>query len=98
MTAPAVTEIPLAPTADPEQDLVSRFLAGDEDGMEAVYRRWAPSSCRLRGSRWGTARRPRTSPRRCSSPPGAAATDTVRPVGRWPPGSWASPGARSPTR
>ncbi|MFF4928196.1 RNA polymerase sigma factor [Streptomyces griseofuscus] len=42
MTAPAVTEIPLAPTADPEQDLVSRFLAGDEDGMEAVYRRWAP--------------------------------------------------------
>ncbi|RRQ73539.1 siderophore-interacting protein [Streptomyces griseofuscus] len=42
MTAPAVTETPPAPTADPEQDLVSRFLAGDEDGMEAVYRRWAP--------------------------------------------------------
>ncbi|MYR86667.1 sigma-70 family RNA polymerase sigma factor, partial [Streptomyces sp. SID685] len=42
MTALAVTETPPAPTADPEQDLVSRFLAGDEDGIEAVYRRWAP--------------------------------------------------------
>ncbi|TXJ86143.1 sigma-70 family RNA polymerase sigma factor [Streptomyces lavendulae] len=42
MTALAVTEAPPAPAADPELDLVSRFLAGDEDGMEAVYRRWAP--------------------------------------------------------
>ncbi|MER6329324.1 RNA polymerase sigma factor [Streptomyces sp. NPDC001034] len=42
MTAPAVTEAPPEPTADPENDLASRFAAGDEDGMEAVYRRWAP--------------------------------------------------------
>ncbi|GLX49456.1 RNA polymerase sigma factor [Streptomyces hygroscopicus subsp. hygroscopicus] len=42
MTALAVTEAPPEPTADPENDLASRFAAGDEDGMEAVYRRWAP--------------------------------------------------------
>ncbi|MFC9930931.1 RNA polymerase sigma factor [Streptomyces sp. NPDC127190] len=42
MTALAVTEAAPAPTADPENELASRFAAGDEDVMEAVYRRWGP--------------------------------------------------------
>ncbi|MEV6113840.1 sigma-70 family RNA polymerase sigma factor [Streptomyces sp. NPDC052109] len=40
MTAFAVTEAP--PVADPQDDLALRFVAGDEGGLEAVYRRWAP--------------------------------------------------------
>ncbi|MGW1620001.1 RNA polymerase sigma factor [Streptomyces sp. NPDC002172] len=42
MTALAVTEAPPRPTADPDDDLALRFAAGDEGGLEAVYRRWAP--------------------------------------------------------
>ncbi|KOV89400.1 MULTISPECIES: RNA polymerase sigma factor [unclassified Streptomyces] len=42
MTALAVTESEPVPLARPEDELASRFAAGDEDGMEAVYRRWAP--------------------------------------------------------
>ncbi|MGW2035266.1 RNA polymerase sigma factor [Streptomyces argyrophylli] len=48
MTALAVTEagpVPMSvpvPTVSPEDDLASRFAAGDEAVMEAVYRRWAP--------------------------------------------------------
>ncbi|SEF15170.1 RNA polymerase sigma factor [Streptomyces sp. Ag109_O5-10] len=42
MTAMAVTEAPPRPTADPDDDLALRFAAGDESGLEAVYRRWAP--------------------------------------------------------
>ncbi|MBW8795585.1 MAG: sigma-70 family RNA polymerase sigma factor [Streptomyces sp.] len=42
MTAFAVTEAPPRPTADPDDDLALRFAAGDESGLEAVYRRWAP--------------------------------------------------------
>ncbi|MEW1775288.1 sigma-70 family RNA polymerase sigma factor [Streptomyces sp. NPDC086777] len=42
MTALAVTEAPPRPMADPDDDLALRFAAGDEGGLEAVYRRWAP--------------------------------------------------------
>ncbi|MFF2013222.1 RNA polymerase sigma factor [Streptomyces sp. NPDC058195] len=42
MTALVVIEPPSPSVADPENDVVLRFTAGDEDGMEAVYRRWAP--------------------------------------------------------
>ncbi|WP_381560907.1 RNA polymerase sigma factor [Streptomyces eurythermus] len=42
MTALAVTEAEPVPMVPPQDDLASRFVAGDEDGMEAVYRRWAP--------------------------------------------------------
>lgn len=42
MTALAVTEAEPVPMPSPEDDLASRFAAGDEDGMEAVYRRWSP--------------------------------------------------------
>ncbi|WP_234532021.1 RNA polymerase sigma factor [Streptomyces shenzhenensis] len=42
MTAFAVTEVPPVPVPDPEDDLALRFAAGDEGGLEAVYRRWAP--------------------------------------------------------
>ncbi|MER6538388.1 RNA polymerase sigma factor [Streptomyces sp. 900105755] len=42
MTAMAVTEAPPRPMADPDDDLALRFAAGDESGLEAVYRRWAP--------------------------------------------------------
>ncbi|MGY4982627.1 RNA polymerase sigma factor [Streptomyces sp. 900105755] len=42
MTALAVTEAPPRPMADPDDDLALRFAAGDESGLEAVYRRWAP--------------------------------------------------------
>ncbi|MCG7210182.1 MULTISPECIES: RNA polymerase sigma factor [Streptomyces] len=42
MTALATTETPTVPTTAPEADLALRFVAGDEGGLEAVYRRWAP--------------------------------------------------------
>ncbi|MEU6591437.1 sigma-70 family RNA polymerase sigma factor [Streptomyces sp. NPDC046881] len=42
MTALAVIEAEPVPMAPQEDELASRFAAGDEDGMEAVYRRWAP--------------------------------------------------------
>lgn len=42
MTALAVTEAPPAPMADPEDEQALRFVAGDEGGLEAVYRRWSP--------------------------------------------------------
>ncbi|MFF3984253.1 RNA polymerase sigma factor [Streptomyces sp. NPDC001797] len=42
MTALAVTEAAPRPVADPDDDLALRFAAGDEGGLEAVYRRWAP--------------------------------------------------------
>ncbi|MGV9937298.1 RNA polymerase sigma factor [Streptomyces olivaceoviridis] len=49
MTALAVTEAesvpmpsPDVPIPSPDDELASRFAAGDEGGMEAVYRRWSP--------------------------------------------------------
>ncbi|CAM5640008.1 MULTISPECIES: RNA polymerase sigma factor [Streptomyces] len=42
MTALAVTEAESMPIPPPEDDLASRFAAGDEGGMETVYRRWSP--------------------------------------------------------
>ncbi|MEU9343419.1 sigma-70 family RNA polymerase sigma factor [Streptomyces sp. NPDC048278] len=42
MTAIAEAEVPTVPGADPENDLALRFAAGEEGGLEAVYRRWAP--------------------------------------------------------
>ncbi|MEV5954573.1 sigma-70 family RNA polymerase sigma factor [Streptomyces sp. NPDC051987] len=42
VTASAVTAAPPRPAADPDDDLARRFAAGDESGLEAVYRRWAP--------------------------------------------------------
>ncbi|MEW2303194.1 sigma-70 family RNA polymerase sigma factor [Streptomyces sp. NPDC006655] len=42
MTAVAITETPPVTTTDPDSALALRFVAGDEGGLEAVYRRWAP--------------------------------------------------------
>ncbi|MEU2779347.1 sigma-70 family RNA polymerase sigma factor [Streptomyces sp. NPDC007162] len=42
MTAVAMTETPPVPTTDPDSALALRFVAGDEGGLEAVYRRWSP--------------------------------------------------------
>ncbi|MFJ8486832.1 RNA polymerase sigma factor [Streptomyces sp. NPDC094038] len=42
MTAIALAEVPPVPGADPENDLALLFAAGEEGGLEAVYRRWAP--------------------------------------------------------
>ncbi|MGA5039771.1 RNA polymerase sigma factor [Streptomyces capoamus] len=42
MSALALIEAEPVPVAHPEDEMALRFAAGDEDGMEAVYRRWAP--------------------------------------------------------
>ncbi|MEU2332712.1 sigma-70 family RNA polymerase sigma factor [Streptomyces sp. NPDC006654] len=42
MTAVAMTENPPVTTTDSDSALALRFVAGDEGGLEAVYRRWAP--------------------------------------------------------